>query len=83
MTRIINILASVALAASLTPVAADATTTSLNHIQIMANKAVSQPLPIVQYVADNCDASQAQTPLDQTIVYSGATAQMFPDSIGG
>jgi hypothetical protein len=82
MTRFMNILTSVALAAALTPIAANATTmTPLNRVQIEAHKAVSGPLPIVQRI--NYDALQAQAPQDQTIVHSGTNAQMFPDSVGG
>jgi hypothetical protein len=84
MTRFMNILASVVLAAALTPVAANATTmTPLNHVQIEAHKAVSGPLPMVQRIADNFDAAPAQVLLNQTIVHNGATAQMFPASVGG
>jgi hypothetical protein len=82
MTRFTNILTSVALAAALTPVAANATiTTPLNRVQIEARQAVYGPLPAVQRI--NLDASQAQAPQDQTIVHSGTNAQMFPDSVGG
>jgi hypothetical protein len=82
MIRFTNLLTSVALAAALTPVAANATImTPLNRVQIEAHKAISGPLPVVQRI--NFDASQAQAPQDQTIVHSGTNAQMFPDSVGG
>jgi hypothetical protein len=82
MSRFTNLLTSVALAAALTPVAANATImTPLNRVQIEAHKAISGPLPVVQRI--NFDASQAQAPQDQTIVRSGTNAQMFPDSVGG
>jgi hypothetical protein len=84
MTRFMKILTSVALAASLAPVAANATTTtSQNRIQLMMNRAVSGPLPVIQHVDRKFDALQAQTPLNQIIVQSGADVQLFPDSIGG
>jgi hypothetical protein len=77
-----NILTSVALAAALTPVAANATImTPLNLVQIEAHKAVSGSLPVVRRI--NFDVSQAQAPQDQTIVHSGLNAQMLPDSVGG
>jgi hypothetical protein len=82
MTHFTNILTSLALAAALTPVAANAAImTPLNRVQIEAHRAVSVPLPVVQRI--NFDASQAQVPQDQTIVHSGTNAQMFPDSVGG
>jgi hypothetical protein len=82
MTRFMNVLTAVALAAALTPVAANAgIMTPLNRVQIEAHKAVSGPLPVVQRI--NYDASQAQAPQHQTIVHSGTNAQRFPVSDGG
>ena len=84
MTRFMKIITSVALAASLAPVAANATTTtSQNRIQLMMTRAVSGPLPVIQHVGRNFDALQAQTPLNQIIVQSGADVQLFPESVGG
>jgi hypothetical protein len=82
MIHFMNILTSVALAAALTPVAANAAIMApLNNVQIEAHKAASGPLPVVQRI--NFDTSQAQAPQGQTIVHSGTNAQMFPDSVGG
>jgi hypothetical protein len=82
MTRFMNILTSVALAVSLTPVAANAAImTPLTRVQIEAHKVVSGPVPVVQRI--NFDALQAQAPRDQTIVHSGTNAQMYPESVGG
>ena len=82
MTRFMNILTSVALAAALTPVAANAAImTPLNRVQIEAHKAISGPVPVVQSI--DYDASQAQAPQDQTVVHSGTNAQMYPESVGG
>ena len=84
MTRFMNILASVAFTAALTPLAANATTmTPLDHVQIEAHKAISETLPTVQRIADNFASAPAQMLLNQTVVYSGATAQMFPVADGG
>lgn len=81
MTRFKNILASVALAGALTPIAANATTmTPLDYVRIAAHKAMSGPLPEIQNIA--VDANTA-TVHDQTIVQSGPTNQMYPDSVGG
>jgi hypothetical protein len=38
---------------------------------------------MIQRVARDFNASQAQTPLNQTIVQSGVDAQLFPESVGG
>ena len=82
MTRFMNILTSVALAAALAPVAANAAImTPLNRVQIEAHKAVSGPVPVVQRI--DYYASQAHAPQDQTIVHSGGYAPMFPVSDGG
>jgi hypothetical protein len=82
MIPFMNIFTSVALAAALTPVAANATIMPpLNRVQIETHKAISGPLPIVQRI--NFDTSQTQAPQDQTIVHSGTNAQRFPDSVGG
>jgi hypothetical protein len=85
MTRFMNIiLASAALATALAPIAANATTMApLNHVQIAAHKAITGPLLEVQHVAANFDAAAAQGLIDQTIVQSGPTNQMYPDSLGG
>ena len=84
MTRFMNTLALIAFAAALTPVAANATTmTPLNHVQVEVHKAVAGPLPMIQRIVDYFDAVPAQTLLNQTIVHSGATAQMFPVADGG
>jgi hypothetical protein len=75
MTRFTNILAAVALATALLPIAANATTMApLHQVQIVAHKALSGPMPEVQCVA----AMQGQV-----IVQSGATNQRYPDSLGG
>lgn len=82
MTRFMNILASVALATALTPIAANAMTmTPLGHVQVDAYRVLSGPLPEVQNIAAN--AATAQGLMDQTIVQSGATAQLYPDAVGG
>ena len=82
MSHFTNILTSVALAAALTPVAANAAImTPLNRVQIEAHKAVSGPSPVVQRI--NYDASQVQAPQDQTIVHSGPLNQKYHDSQGG
>jgi curli biogenesis system outer membrane secretion channel CsgG len=84
MTRLMKMIASVAFAAALAPVAANAATTTLqDRVQSMMNSAVSEPLPVVQRIAVDFNASQAQMPLNQTIVQSGAIAQLFPGSVGG
>jgi hypothetical protein len=76
MTRFKNILAAAALAAALTPIAANATTmTPLDYVRVAAHKAMSGPLPEIQNIA--VDAH------DQILVQSGATNQMYPDSVGG
>jgi hypothetical protein len=75
MTRFTNILAAVALATALLPIAANATTmTPLHQVQIVAHKALSGPMPEIQRVA----AMQGQV-----IVHSGATNQRYQDSFGG
>lgn len=78
MPRFMNILAAVALAAALTPVAANATSmTPLDYVRIAAHHAVSGPLPEVQRIA----AVQGMT--GQTVVQSGPANQLYPDSVGG
>ena len=78
MTRFTNILAAVALATTLLPIAANATTmTPLHQVQIVAHKTFSGPMPEVQRVAD------AAAMQGQVIVQSGATNQRYPDSLGG
>jgi hypothetical protein len=84
MTRSGNVFTSVALVAALAPVVANATImTPLNRIQVEAHKALSGPFPMLQRIADTFDAAQAQAFQNQTIVYRGANAKMFPDSVGG
>ena len=84
MTGFMNILASVALATALTPIAANATTLSpLDHVHIAAHKALSGPMPEVQYIAPDSKATTAQRTADQTVVQSGPANQLYPDSVGG
>jgi hypothetical protein len=84
MTRLMNILASAALAASLAPVAANAATTAAqNPTQFIQNAAAAEPLPAVQHVTRDFDALQIHAPLNQPVVHSGAEALMFPQSVGG
>jgi hypothetical protein len=83
MTRFMKIITSVAFAAALAPVAANAATTTQDRIQFMMNSTVSEPLPTVQRIATDFGAPRAQTPLNQVIVQSGAVAQLFPESVGG
>ena len=83
MTRFMKMITSVAFAAALAPVAANAATTTQDRVQFMMNSAVSEPLPMAQRVVADFNASQAQMPLNQTIVQSGAVAQLFPGSVGG
>ncbi len=78
MTRFTNILAAVALATALLPIAANATVmTPLHQVQIVAHQALSGPMPEVQRVAD------AAAMQGQVIVQSGTTNQRYPDSLGG
>lgn len=71
MTRFMSILASVALATTLTPIAANATTkTSLDYARTAAYEAISGPLPEVQHVV-TCHAATAQRATNQTVVTSG------------
>ena len=75
MTRFTNILAAVALATALLPIAANATTMAPLHLaQIVAHKTLSGPMPEVQRVA---------AMRGQVIVQSGATNQRYPDVFGG
>ena len=75
MTRFTNILAAVALATALLPIAANAITmTPLHQVQIVAHKTLSGPMPEVQPVT---------AMHGQVIVQSGATYQLYPDSFGG
>ena len=65
-------LASVALATALTPIAANATTlTSLDHVQIDAHRAMSGPGPEVQHIAAGAKSATTQGLTDQVIVRSG------------
>ncbi len=78
MTRFTNILAAVALATALMPIAANASTMTLLHqVQFVAPQALSGPMPEAQRVAD------AAAMQGQVIVQSGATNQRYPDSLGG
>lgn len=78
MTRLTNILTSVALATALTPVVANATTMiPMGRVQIEAHKAVSGPLPEALRIADTAAT------YGQATVQSGATNQLYPDSSGG
>lgn len=83
MTRFMKIITSVAFAAALAPVAANAATTPQDRVQFMMNSTVSEPLPLIQRIAADFNTPQAQTPLNQVIVQSGAVAQLFPESVGG
>jgi hypothetical protein len=84
MKRLLNVLASVALATALAPIAADAATmTSLDYVRIATHKAISGPLPEVQHVA-SCNAAVSQTTND-IVVSSGDwwANQRYPESFGG
>ena len=91
MTRFMTILASFALTAALTPIAAHAmTVTPLNYVQIAAHRAISGPLPQVQHISANSDAATAQELMwqsvvqnGQNIVQSGPANQKYPDAFGG
>jgi len=81
MTSFRNILAAAALAAALAPIAANATTmTPLDYVRVAAHKAMSGPLPEIQNIAVNANAATVH---NQTLVQSGATNQLYPDSVGG
>jgi hypothetical protein len=83
MARFRSILASLALAAALAPIAANATTmTSLDYVRIAAHNAISGPLLQVQHAAA-CDAAAAPRVTRQSAVVSGWTNQLYPDSVGG
>jgi hypothetical protein len=97
MTRFMNILASVALATALTPIAANAATmTSLDYVHIAAHKAISAPLLEVQHVSP-CTAAAAQQTTNDAVVTSGGLGnqrdaivtsdrwgnQRYPESFGG
>ena len=78
MTRFLNIIASVALATALMPIAANATTMPpQNHMEIQA-----QPVSEVQLAAANAGAA-TQSATDQTVVQSGSTDQRYSESVGG
>lgn len=84
MTRFMNILASVALATALAPIAANATTlTPLDYVRIATHQAMSGPLPEVQHIATNSDAASAHGLAGQTVVQSGPVNQQYPESVGG
>jgi hypothetical protein len=79
-----NLLASVALAAALMPIAANATTmTPLDYVRIAAHKAMSGPLPELQNNVVDANAATVHKVRDQVIVQSGATNQLYPESVGG
>ncbi len=72
MTRFMNILASVALATALMPIAANATTVTL-----------SSHLTRIHTVAAQCEAVAPHGLRGQTSVQSGWMNQLYPDSVGG
>jgi hypothetical protein len=79
MTRFIRILASVALTAAWTPLAAHAmTATLLNQMQTQAHKTVSSVLPKAPFVV-----AQVQSYADPPFVQTGSSNQKYPDSVGG
>jgi hypothetical protein len=83
MTRFMNLLASVALATALTPIAANATTlTSLDYARSVAHMYISGPLPEVQHVVA-CNAAPAQTTNDAIVTSGGWRNQRYPESFGG
>ena len=71
MARFMNMLALVALATALTPIAANATVVTL-----------SIPLPNVHTVAAQCDAAASLRLKEKTIVQSGRMNQLYPESTG-
>jgi hypothetical protein len=74
MIRFMNRFAVLALATSLTPIAAGAATmTPLSYVQSEVHKAISGPVPEVQRIAD----------IAAPIVRSGANNQLYPESVGG
>jgi hypothetical protein len=78
MTRLMNVFTSIALATALTPIAANAAIkTPLDHVRIEVRKATSGPLPEVQHIADVAEIR------GKTIVQSGPTNQLYPESTGG
>jgi hypothetical protein len=82
MTRLMNVLASVALATALTPIAANAKTlASPGNVQTAPHQVNSDPLPVVQHVPACNPAADPQT--DQTVVTSGWGNQLYPESTGG
>jgi hypothetical protein len=83
MMRFRSILASLALATALTPIAANAATmTSLDYVRVAAHQAISGPLPEVQHVAA-CDVAAAPRGTHRSAVVSGWTNQLYPESLGG
>ena len=79
MARFLNIIASVALATSLMPLAANATTMPpQNHMQIQA-----QPVSEVHAAANAGAATQSATRDNPTSVYGGVGVNSFPNSFGG
>jgi hypothetical protein len=97
MTRFMNVLASVALATALMPIAASATTmTSLGYAHTAGHKASSAPLVAVQNVSA-CTAAAAQQTTNDAVVTSGGLGnqrdaivtsdrwgnQRYPESFGG
>jgi hypothetical protein len=83
MTRFMSA-TSVALATSLTPIAANAATlTSLDYAGTVAHKAISGPLPDVQHVVA-CNAATARQTTNDTVVTSGGWGnQRYRESFGG
>ncbi|HTJ89210.1 MAG TPA: hypothetical protein VL356_03400 [Acidocella sp.] len=79
MTRFIRILASVALTAAGTPLAAYAMTAPLlNQMQTQPDETVSSALPKAPFVV-----AQVQSYADPPFVQSGSGNQKYPESIGG
>jgi hypothetical protein len=84
MTRFMNVLAAVALATALTPIAANATTlTSSDYQNTTAQNASSNAVPDVQHVVA-CHAATAQQSTNDPIVTAGGWGnQRYPESFGG
>jgi hypothetical protein len=73
MIRFKSILASLALATALMPIAANATTmSSVDYVRIAAHNAVAA-----------CDAAATPRLAPQQAVVSGWMNQLYPDSVGG
>lgn len=76
MTRSVKIFAAASLVMALIPAAANATA-------IEVHAASWRPLPVVRYLGASPGLARAERPAGQTIVQSGATPQMYPESFGG